>query len=189
VAEIVGICNKALIALGEDTIASLTDANKRARLCTASYASVRDRVTRARPWRCAMARATLAAEVTGPAFGFANSYVLPPDCLRVFDLPDADDNGTNWQVEGRKLLTDFGPAAKIVYIRRLDDASLIDSLLADAISYSLGAEIGGALTQSLDRVKYCQAQYEALLRDGELVSSQEASVQELDADLWLRSRV
>jgi hypothetical protein len=89
--SLVSLCNTALDLLGSDTITSLADDSKPARLCARNIGRVRDAVLRAYPWNCAIARASLAALAGAPAWGFAAHYQLPegPDpayCLRVLEI-------------------------------------------------------------------------------------------------------
>ena len=67
--SIVEIGNIALVNLGEDTITSLSDDVKAARLINRRYAPIRDAVLRAHPWNCAMARAQLASVDPAPVWG------------------------------------------------------------------------------------------------------------------------
>ena len=55
----VDLCNNALGQLGEDSITSLDDNSKKARLCKRFYPDARDTVLRAYPWRCAIEFQTL----------------------------------------------------------------------------------------------------------------------------------
>lgn len=107
----VEICNSALIKLGDDTITSLTDDSKRARLCNAQFARLRDEVLRAHPWNFAIRRASLAKLSQAPAFEFAAAFRLPEDpyCLRVLLLFDGSApqgiSRHRWKIEGRTLPT------------------------------------------------------------------------------------
>lgn len=181
------ICNRALIALGEDVITSLDDnRSKAARLCKAAFPLVRDEVTRRVPWNCARARASLAADAVPPGFEWEFAYTLPADNLRVYQV--AEDPDTPWEEEGGKLLTDHEAPLNIRYIRRLDDVTLIDAQLAGAISYALAADIAVALAQSEGAAARCVKLYEERVRLAAHTSASEHSVEELDIDIWLRSR-
>jgi len=53
------ICNIALLKIGADSITALSDANKRARLCTLLYDFMRKKLLRAHPWNFAIKRSFL----------------------------------------------------------------------------------------------------------------------------------
>lgn len=181
------ICNLALIALGEDVVTSLDDArNKAARLCKAAFPMVRDAVTARVPWACARGRATLAADAVPPAFQWEQSYTLPADFLRLVDI--SQNAGAEWQVEGGKLLTNEAAPLPIRYIRRLDDPTLIDPQLAEAIGFALAGHIGPALTQNEGATQRVLALYEQRVRLAAHTSAQQHSAIEWDSDLWLRAR-
>ncbi len=110
----VQICNAALLKLGAERINSLTENNKRARLCNERYDSLRKEVLRAHPWNFAIRRADIPKLTTKPEYEYAAEYQLPNDCLRVLETeadksnPSGDILGpstTKFKIEGRKLLT------------------------------------------------------------------------------------
>ena len=70
----VQICNNALIKLGANTITSLSDDTKPARLCNKIYTVLRDDLLRSHPWNFAIGRSSLAQLVDAPAFGFSFQY-------------------------------------------------------------------------------------------------------------------
>src|SRR5262245_49718930 len=98
----VDIVNRALIKIGSKTIMNMGDDVKSARAATKIYPMVRDRCLVAHPWNFAIKRAQRTNEATAPVYGFAYSYALPADCLRVWDM----DGGETFQVEGRSIMTD-----------------------------------------------------------------------------------
>ena len=144
--SVVQICNAALTALGADSIVSLTEASEQARLCKSRYESVRDAVLRAHPWNGAVARATLPAASETPLFGYLYRYSLPTDpyCLRVLKLAE----NAAFRTAGRFLETDAAPPVRIEFIKRVEDPNDFDSLLSEAISARLAAEIAYKLTGS-----------------------------------------
>ncbi len=193
----IGICNAALLALGEMPIASLTDNSRAALMCGARYDQVRRAVLRMQPWNCAITQATLAAAATAPAFQYDNAYAMPADCLRLWDCPDADDDMMDWQVQsgapfgisGSAILTDYGPPLNILYVRDVQDATQFDALLTETIAAQLAVELALPLTQSAAKLQAAQAALSAKLDAARLVSSQENSPKEWDEDVLLRSRI
>lgn len=192
----VGICNGALVALGEDLISSISppDATKAARLCSVRYDVIRRQVLRATPWSCAKQLAVLSASPTAPSFGWGFSYTVPADFLRLWsagDGPDAD--AWDWESDrydliGNTILTNYAGPLNVVYVRDLQDCTVMDSLLAQIISLTLAEDIAIALTGSTQKKQEMSSAIDRLLPDARLVTSQESSPQELDEDVWLRAR-
>ena len=160
----VSICSNALRRLGDDPITSLTDDTERARLCNAFYEDARDLTLRSHPWNFAITRATLAQLSTTPAYGFDYMYALPTDpyCLRVLEMEYADyifkieNDATN----GRVLLTDES-TAKILYIAKITNPTLFDSMFTETLTAKLSADLAYPITGSVQ----LQTQMEKLYRD------------------------
>lgn len=184
----VSICNMALIHLGEDAIVSRSppDNTKRAGLCYLLYDPARRAALRSHPWRCARTRAALPALTAAPAFGYEAAYQKPSDYLRALDLPD--DDMPRWEVEGDTILSDQGPPLNIVYIRDLTDVTRMDSLLVEVIALELAISMCVSLTQSTERKTELKQELADKLGAARSVSAQEASPQEWDDDILLRSR-
>ena len=92
--SVIEICNNALLDLGEDTIMSLGDETKAARLCNQRWPGVRDAVLRTHPWNCCAAQAVLAAASEAPSWRWSAAYPLPLDCLRVLRVAGSSVSST-----------------------------------------------------------------------------------------------
>jgi|GEM_PF-1956850 len=93
--------------------------NARARRIVGLYPMVLDEALTVWPWVCVRDRALLTAMEQKPAWGFAYQYSLPGDALGV---QAANTGGCAWEVEGRKLLTDYaGPVQALVSIRQKEE--------------------------------------------------------------------
>ena len=183
-ASTVAICNRALALVGEDPIASLTDDSEAARRCRLLYADTRDAVLRAHPWNAATARTALAPLAEPPAFGFRRQFQLPFDCLRVLGVAE---RRARFRIEGRRLLTDAGEAS-IVYIRRLDDPSFFDALIADAIAARLAHDLAYALAGSTGLSGRLWELYVRKLAEARKADAQEGAAERLEADAWTGAR-
>ena len=183
-ASVVGIVNSALIKLGADTIAALTEDSPEARAANARYEALRDEVLRAHPWNFALARTELAQLLDAPAFGAAHHYQLPADCLRVLTM-DGDDA---FEIEGNRLLTDAG-SARILYVRRVADPNLFDAMFRETLALRIAADLAYKLVSSTSLSQSMMQLY----RD-HLALSRSADAQEGDghrriaAELWLDAR-
>tara|TARA_B100001093_G_scaffold1370_1_gene1375 strand:- start:44 stop:625 length:582 start_codon:yes stop_codon:yes gene_type:complete len=178
-ASTVDICNGALNQLGATTILSLTEDSKNARLCNSRYTQVRDGVFRSHPWNCLQKRIELAADTTGPAWGFKNAYTLPSDCLRLLRILDYD---SNYKVEGRKILSNTS-SMKILYIARITDPNEYDELLRETLSAALGADIAFGITSNNQTSQNMYQLFQEKLRDARFVDSTEG--QNVEQDLGM----
>jgi hypothetical protein len=183
----VSICSNALRKLGDDPITSLTDDTERARLCNSFYESSRDACLRAHPWNFAITRATLAQLSTTPAYGFSYQYALPTDpyCLRVLEMEYQDYifKIENLATEGRVLLTDES-TAKILYIARITDTSLFDSLFVDLLTAKLSINLAYAITGSLKVQEQMYLLYTKILSEARSVDGQEGFIDDLVSDTF-----
>ncbi|MGD9614935.1 MAG: hypothetical protein AB7H90_02930 [Alphaproteobacteria bacterium] len=179
------ICNRALAALGEEAVTSLTDNRaKAARLCNAAYPQVRDAVTRKLPWNCARRRARLAADAVPPAFGWSHGYTLPADFIRMFHIAAPGD--TAYVIEGGKLLTNTAAPLDCIYIGRLSDPTAIDPVMAEIIAYALAAEIGRAIVQDDQAVVRVETRLASLWKEAEAANAAEHGFDELDPARYLQ---
>jgi len=160
----VSICSNALRKLGDDPITSLTDDTERARLCNALYEPARDACLRLHPWNFAITRATLSQLSSTPTYEYSYQYALPTDpyCLRVLSMEYEDYifKIENSATEGRVLLTDES-TAKILYIGKITNTALFDSLFVDLLTSKLSAELAYPVTGSVN----LQTQMEKIYRD------------------------
>ena len=173
--SVIEICNSALIDLGEEAIASLTDNTKAARLCNQRWASVRDAVLRAHPWNCASALTELAASASSPAWKWTSSFPLPTDCLRVLSVAAGGAPLSAWEVQAGLVLCDEAGPLSVAYIRRLDDPRLFDPLLSEALSARLAATLAYPLTASTSLGQAFWALYADKLREARGVDAREAA--------------
>lgn len=135
----VSVCNMALDRLGEDPITDLTDETKTAEACARQYEQSRDEVLQAWNWSSARHRKALTADATAPEWGWDYRYALPssPYCLRLISIED----GYEYTLEGRWILTDEADGLNILYTKRITDPTELDPFLARAIALKLAANI------------------------------------------------
>ncbi len=186
--SIVGICNAALIALGEDLIVALTDNTKRAILCAARYDPVRRMLLRSHPWNFAKAQANLAAAVSAPLFDWDYGYPLPADFIRVFDESSDQNDQPHFEVIGTQIFSDDAPPFGLIYVADEQDPTVFDAAFVQLLGLELAAELCEPLTQSTDKMRTLSPRLEEWRAKAQLVTSQEGSSKEWDEDLWLRAR-
>jgi len=162
------IFNLALAEYGDESVTDPdTDNTVAAGRLRDVYDQIFDSVLEQHPWNDAVRRAQLAAEATAPVFGYSTSYLQStnPYSLRVLSVNDqpsewflrrsnfpgrgpmVDPTIPNWVVEGRKILTDFGSPIKVLFIARVSEGDLRESV-AGVIALNLAAATAFKATQS-----------------------------------------
>jgi hypothetical protein len=181
----VSIANSALAKLGGDRIISLDDDTREARLLKEQFEKVRDDLLRSHPWNFAIERASLAALVSAPAFGFNKQYQVPSDCLRVLEI-DAED--VEWQKEGNVIVTD-SDSLSIKYIKKVTNAGLFDTCFCEVFATKLAADVCFAITQNATLKKTLFDEYMQKLREARSYDGQEGGTRQVYARTWLNARV
>tara|TARA_R100001510_G_scaffold13288_1_gene10540 strand:- start:206 stop:784 length:579 start_codon:yes stop_codon:yes gene_type:complete len=191
-ASVVDICNSALNMLGGNTIISLTETSKNARLCNQRYELVRDAVFREHPWNCLQKRVELAKDTDAPAFEFASAFTLPADCLRVLRSENSNfSNNERFRIEGRKLLTDES-TMKILYVASITDTTQYDASLIETLSARLAAELAYPITQSSTLMDRMFGLYQQKLKDARFADATEGTVDDetrIQADDFINARL
>jgi hypothetical protein len=185
----VSICNRALDLLGADPITSLEDGSKAANLCQRNFEPSADSVLRLYPWNAALRRARLPALSEPPAWGYRYQYQLPqgPEpafCLRLLEI----DNGSDYRIEGRRVLADYAAPLDILYIGRVTDTATFDPLLAEAVAAKLAVYLAGNLTESGSRIEAARSYLRDILAQAKAIDAQEGGAASLVVDAWLQAR-
>ena len=146
---VVEICNRALDMVGSNTITSLDDPVKGARLCRRLFPQLRDDLLREADYAFASLRAALPALSTAPVWGFNQAYLLPTDCVK---LREINANATEgWRVEGNTIATNVAAPLQIRYTASID-ASLFDPLFVTMLALHIGIDLAMPLANS-DRLR------------------------------------
>lgn len=182
-ASVIGICNSALIKLGDERITSIGENNKRARLCNEQYPKMRDAVMRAHFWNFAKVRVSLAPLVTPPAFGFRSAFQLPADYSRVYKI----QGDPRYKIEGQTIVSDE-VALNLQYIAKITDASLFDDMFAETVAWRLAADVAYAITQSQAVQAAMFKGYDNFLREARGVDAQEGTPDSNESHTLLHSR-
>lgn len=167
----VDIVNTALDLIGQGALASLEEASPLAEKARRLWPLCLDEVLRAHFWKCAAARAKLNETAERPAFGFARAFALPGDFVRLVrtEPPDAIV-----RVEGKSLLTDEKEIG-VLYVRRLNDATLYDATLRLCLALKLAALLAFGSSASTALSQEMEARYRDKLREARTYDSMEAS--------------
>ena len=144
----VSICNRALQRLSASRITALDQNHPNARSCSLAYDPLRRRLLRTYAWGFAKARASLAADVDQTEWGTLNRYELPNDFIRLIRPSDVR---TDWEIEGRFIVTADSGALDIRYIFDEDNPENFDPLYVEALSCLIAYEICEDVTGSTSK--------------------------------------
>lgn len=193
------IANRALTKLGDDRITDLLDDTERARTLNSMYDNVRDAELRAHVWNFAVRRASLPRLATVPAFGYGYEYQIPSESLRLIQVGEwwnwwgledyVSGSTAEFQVEGRKILTDYNAPLQIRYIARVDDPGLYDSMFIESFACRLALESCERITQSNTKMQSIQQQYDASIKAAYRIDAIENPPQQLPDESWILSRL
>lgn len=183
-ASSIEICNDALTMLSQEPVMALDDTTKASRLCKQRYEPVRDALLRSYPWSFAMKREILARDLESPAFGYANAYSLPVDCVRVVSI---NDRTQEWQVEGRKVLTN-ADRVNLRYIRKVEDPNEMDAMFRECLTLKLAADMCMSLTSNIDLKSMYEQLLERKINLAYNASAIESTPPEVIEGNWILSR-
>ncbi len=168
----VEIISAALALLGEESITDPTENTKRARVAARLWNINLEAALRAHPWNFALVRAQLAQTPAAPLWGFAYSYQIPGDCLRVLQMDWQDDYP--WKKEGSLLYTD-SDSCYVQYIARVSDTAAFDALFTDYFTFRLAAALAWPITQRKADLDAMSQLAIAKLREARTVDGQEGT--------------
>lgn len=162
----IALCTKALRLIGANDIQNFTDSTREAEVCSSLYETLIADLISSHPWRFCRKQRQLTKRADQPLYGFAYSYNLPPDYIR---MVGAEHYG-RYEISERKLYSDRDELS-INYIFR-PDTSTFPPEFVRAVMYELAAELCLSLaedrTKSADLKQYAQL----MLRRARLIDSQ-----------------
>lgn len=182
----VDCCNSALQRVGASPIMSLSDNTPESRACSIAYDSNRRDELRRHPYAFARKRVVLAPDSTAPVFDYLYQFSLPVDCLRIIRPPDF---ALDWQIEGRKILTNDGDTLYLKYIADIEDTAQWDATFYNLVAAGMAVDLCERLTQSNTKKQQLLAEYELATRAARRVNAFESGPQENAPDSWWVSRL
>lgn len=188
-ASVVEICNRALQKLGSGQITSLTQNSVEARACNLAYDSTRRALLEDHTWNFAIGREALSADSSQPDWGRTNAFQLPADFLKLItDYPEDLTNCKDWQIEGRKILTDDSAPLYLRYIKDVVDPNQMTPLFREALSSRLAFELSEQLTQSNTKKDALKADYREVISRAKLSNAIQNQAQKPPEDEWVTIR-
>jgi len=187
----VAIYNMALDMLDEAPVTSPTDDTRAARLLVRNYGQTRDEVLRSHAWNFALARASLAAAGSAPAFGWRRAFPLPSDCLRVLPLASGgymEGSPVPHEVESWSILTDAPAPLPVRYVRRVANPAAFDPLFARALAARLARYVGHVLTGKQSYVERIGRIYAEVIAEARSIDALEGTPPTPLGDSWIEAR-
>lgn len=194
------IANLALIRMGARTISDLSEDSEEARKLGMVSDVVIATEMRNYLWNFALARTSLPALGTTPAWGYKYEYQLPADYLRIVQINDiwlfptvrdsSQDITAFYAIEGRKILTDLGTPLKIRYIRDMTaDPSQWDASFISVAAFREAIETCVSLTGSIEKLQMMQKGYASELRMARRVGALEVPAEVVADGSWIDIRM
>lgn len=180
------IANMALTMALTGTIGNINDATRNASVCRTSLPLAKGVVFRQYDWNCLQKRAALAKLADVPVFGFANTFKLPEDFMRLSKVSFGRSH--KWKVEGRNLLTD-APSVSILYVADTEDYTVLTSDLMAALAAKLAVIISPTVNTKVGVARDCEVAYKEALGNAIASDSAEVSPDDaIDANDWVNAR-
>ncbi len=178
------LANLALTRLGQSRILDISGGSENAILCNLLYPKARDEVLRSHNWCCAIERQSLAQSDYEIGDEYSYQYQLPADpyCLRVIGMPD--NPIADYTIEGRQLLTNE-TSVIVKYIKRIENTSLFDSLLADAIVLNLALKLSYKIVLDLKVRVELGIEYMGVISEARLMNQIEKESSEQEDTSWI----
>jgi hypothetical protein len=168
----VALCSRALLRLGAQPIASLTEGTAEAEVAANLYPGIRDAILSAHPWSFATGQSALARLAATPHADYQYAFQLPPGFLRALSAGNAGrGRGAPYRIHEGRLHAD-AEAVTLTYIFRPDE-SAFPPFFAQALVARLAAEFCLPLTESASRSEVLFRLSEQELRGARLVDSQQ----------------
>lgn len=189
----VDIANLALTKLGATRITSLLDDTKQARAVNAIYEIERDALLSEHPWSFAIKRAQIPATTTPPSFGWAYTYPLPADYLKIVQVGDLwafydnGDAGALFDVEDSAIVTDEASPLKLRYVCRVTNPGLFSSTFVIALAARLRSGVAEELTQNLSKKEDAMNDYKASIFQAKRANDIERPPQPVPNLSWVRA--
>lgn len=188
-ASVVDICNIALQKLGAGRITSISQDAVNARACLTAYEHCKKAALERHPWRFATKRASLPADVPTPDWGKSSSFELPADYIRLLnDYPEMNSTARDFEIEGRKIFTNYTAPLEIRYVYDVQDTSLFHPLFCEVLACDMADQMCEALTQSNSKKQAIVSDRDRALSDARKANAFVSIAQVAPMSPWITGR-
>lgn len=181
----VDICNLALTRIGGETITTIDEGTRQARLCNRHYYPTLNALLREFEWNFAIKRVELAQDATAPVNEYAYRYALPADFIKVVRLNACTSD--EYRVEAGYIVTDEGTVT-LEYVYEVTDENDFDPQFVDVFAQRLAAEICYTLTENTNLSEQVWRVYQNKIRVARTMDSRDGTPRDLEADGWVNAR-
>lgn len=191
--SVVEICNLALDLIGEPPIMNLdVVGDQKSSWFARNYGPARDAVLRSYPWHIARQRVALAASGDAVPFGWSHAFPLPTGpvpaaWLRTIAVEDMVPN-RHYVHEGRRILASSTGPIMLSYIGRIEDPTLFDPLLDQALAAFLAWRACIRFENAAERRKDLWSTFQQLVGQARQVDSEETGPEDYTESSWLAAR-
>lgn len=186
------IANMALDYLDEAPLVSFdSDTGAVARQLRRNFWPVARACMRRHPWNFAVARASLSANATAPAFGWSYAYQIPTDCLRVLPITaDGTEDGTPTphKIEGQNILTNQAAPLYIRYIAAISNTGLFDNSFCEYLAATLAHRAAHFITGKQSYAQLMGQIAQGMLNEAQMIDALEGTPEDAIGDSWDRAR-
>jgi hypothetical protein len=98
-------------------------------------------------------------------------------------------NSHDWQIEGRKILTNDAAPLNVRYICRVEDPNQYDAMFIEALSCAMAQELCEQLTQSNQKAQIIRQDYTTAIRMAKKLNAFENISAEPPMDTWITVRL
>ena len=191
--------NRALLKLGVQRVTSEDEESEPARAAKLVFDTACQGELRRHAWSFAKARTSLPADATAPSYGWTYAYTLPPDWLRLLQVGEYYDWPSGrfpvgqrvvpYEIEGRKILTDYGAPLNIRYIKDVtEDPTQWDAAFFEAFCLRLAIEMAPTLVKSEALVARLEKQYSEAIREAKRTNAIELPPEPIPDSDWMSER-
>lgn len=183
------LCNLALQRLGANPITTFGEtSSKEGRACLKAFAPVRQSELRKYNWNFAILRASLAASVTAPAWGWTAFYPFPSDYLRLIEIDGLSARSDEFAIESGGIVCNETGALNVRYVADVTTVNSWDACFQDAFVAKLGTKMAETLTASESQKQSLIADYKTAISDARVADAIESPPDELPEDDWNLAR-
>lgn len=148
----IGLCSRALVRLGANTITSFDDGTAESEIAGTLYPSVRDALLSAYPWTFATGQVALTKITPDPVADYQNAFQLPNDFLRAVSAGNGErGRGVNYRIY-RDALHSNHDEVTLTYIFRPEEEEF-PPFFDIALINRLAAEFCIPVTESTSRAE------------------------------------
>lgn len=188
--------NLALAAVGAETIRTLADPTKAARIANSYLPVARNAVLRAYPWRAARRRAQLTTlpGIPDNLTDYSQAFGLPADLIAPVSLA----SGADYEIEGGVLYTDEEPTSDtdglgvvtvtnpiLSYTAAPPNLSPLPDDLGMAVAYNLAIMVAPHLSGQAQAIPQLVALYDEAKRRAIASDARGGSPEPADKTLWV----